>query len=78
MRRFDILLFEKVFDSAFTKFSSRIQEVYSTAQHVMSYLNRQNSFIVTWQSKVGPLPWLVPRTGDVLQGLGKSGHKYDI
>merc|ERR1719157_283618 len=35
----------------------------------------KNPHFITWQSKVGPLPWMVPKTEDVLKGLGKRGVK---
>jgi len=35
-----------------------------------------NSHFITWQSKVGPLPWMVPKTEDVLKDLGKRGKKH--
>jgi len=31
--------------------------------------------ILSWQSKVGPLPWLVPQTGTVLKQLAGQGHE---
>jgi len=31
--------------------------------------------VMAWQSKVGPLPWMGPSTGKVLEGLGRQGHK---
>lgn len=30
-------------------------------------------WVLAWQSKVGPLPWLGPSTGNVLAGLGRQG-----
>lgn len=59
-------------------------EVAATVKHVMDRINasRQTQdsvkplkYIVAWQSQVGPLPWLGPQTGEVLQGLGKQGHR---
>lgn len=32
--------------------------------------------ILSWQSKVGFLPWMGPPTGQVLKGLGRQGHKH--
>lgn len=57
-------------------------EVAGTVQTVMDYL-RQTVFtdrtgprhMLSWQSKVGPLPWLSPSTGDMVEKLGKYGHK---
>jgi ferrochelatase len=51
------------------------QEVAGTVQAVMQKLEYSNPYIHAWQSKVGPLPWLVPKTEKVLEGLGKQGFK---
>lgn len=32
--------------------------------------------VLSWQSKVGFLPWMGPPTGEVLKGLGRQGHKH--
>jgi len=52
------------------------QEVAATVQRVMHELGFSNKYLLTWQSKVGPLPWLGPQTGEVIQGLAQQGHKY--
>eukprot|EP00808_Paulinella_micropora_P021264 g7773.t1 len=41
----------------------------------MEALGYSNQYILAWQSKVGPLPWITPKTGEVLQNYGKRGHK---
>jgi len=65
-----------------------VGEIGATAKMVMGkldeYLNENplagwsgsNSHFITWQSKVGPLPWMVPKTEDVLKDLGKRGKKH--
>merc|ERR1719419_1140362 len=35
----------------------------------------RNAHYITWQSKVGPLPWMVPKTEDTLKSLGERGIK---
>eukprot|EP01138_Halocafeteria_seosinensis_P009123 gb/GECG01009324.1/.p1 GENE.gb/GECG01009324.1/~~gb/GECG01009324.1/.p1 ORF type:complete len:394 (+),score=24.75 gb/GECG01009324.1/:1-1182(+) len=57
-------------------------EVAGTVQRVMDHL-RETEFqsragprhLLSWQSKVGPLPWLSPSTGDMVKKLGNYGHK---
>lgn len=34
----------------------------------------RSPYILSWQSKVGFLPWMGPPTGAVLAGLGRQGH----
>lgn len=51
------------------------QEVGATVSHVVQALGHNNPYILSWQSQVGPLPWLGPQTGSVLEGLGKQGHE---
>lgn len=38
-------------------------------------LTTTSSHILSWQSKVGYLPWMVPNTANVLKSLGDAGHK---
>lgn len=45
----------------------------SSASSSSSAVNR---YMLAWQSQVGPLPWLSPQTGEVLEGLGRQGHKH--
>jgi len=64
-----------------------VGEIGATAKMVMtklpSYLqengltgwNGRNAHYITWQSKVGPLPWMVPKTEDTLKSLGERGIK---
>jgi protoporphyrin/coproporphyrin ferrochelatase len=54
-------------------------EVAATVSRVMELVHRDYGYgsrhILCWQSKVGPLPWLTPSTGDSIKGLGRQGHK---
>lgn len=52
------------------------QEVGATVGRVMSELGYSNRYMLAWQSQVGPLPWLGPQTGEVIQGFGRQGHKH--
>lgn len=45
-------------------------EVGATVQGVMTELGYRNPFILTWQSKVGPVPWLGPFTDEAIEGNG--------
>jgi ferrochelatase len=36
----------------------------------------KNPYMLSWQSKVGFLPWMGPPTGEVLKGLGRQGVKH--
>lgn len=50
-------------------------EVANTVACVMKQLGElQNPHRLVWQSKVGPLPWLGPKTWGSLQGLAKNGN----
>lgn len=51
------------------------QEVAATVQAVMDRLGHTHAFRLVWQSKVGPLPWLGPRTEDSILGYHKKGVK---
>lgn len=53
-----------------------VKEIASTAEHVMKELGVTNSHILSWQSKVGYLPWMGPSTSSTLEGFGKQGHKH--
>ncbi|KAJ0399351.1 hypothetical protein ATCC90586_006806 [Pythium insidiosum] len=52
------------------------KEIASTSELVMKELGLKNSHILSWQSKVGYLPWMGPSTSDVIQGFGAQGHKH--
>ena len=50
-------------------------EVGATVQLVMQELNYSNPFILTWQSKVGPVEWLSPFTDDAIELYSKVHKK---
>jgi len=52
------------------------QEVGATVGRVtelLKQMNISNRYVLCWQSKVGPLPWLGPRTQDTMKALHKAG-----
>ena len=42
-------------------------EVGATVQLVMDELKHSNPYRLVWQSKVGPVPWLEPKTEDAIK-----------
>ena len=52
-----------------------VSEIAATADRVMKQLAGKNPHILSWQSKVGYLPWMGPSTSDVIKYYGKQGHK---
>jgi len=50
-------------------------EVGATVQLVMKRLGMKNPFRLVWQSKVGPLPWMVPDTENCIKGCVERGYK---
>ncbi|ODV58627.1 ferrochelatase HEM15 [Ascoidea rubescens DSM 1968] len=46
-------------------------EVAATVYSVMKQLNFSNPYRLTWQSKVGPVPWLAPKTDKIVNQLHK-------
>ena len=52
------------------------QEVGATVARVMDKLGHSHRYTLAWQSQVGPLPWLGPQTGEVLEGFGAQGHQH--
>jgi len=52
------------------------QEVAATVHAVMEALAFRHPYRLTWQSKVGPLPWIGPSTEHILRGLAKNEHKH--
>jgi len=50
-------------------------EIGATVQAVMSQLNFSNPYRLTWQSKVGPVPWLQPSTESAIKGYVERGRK---
>ncbi len=51
------------------------QEVGASVQRVVEELGAPNPYILAYQSEVGPVRWLGPRTELVIQELGKKGYK---
>ena len=52
------------------------QEVGASVQRVVERLGASNSYILAYQSDVGPVRWLGPSTAQVLRRLGARGQKY--
>jgi protoporphyrin/coproporphyrin ferrochelatase len=52
------------------------QEVGASVQRVVEQLATSNSYLLAYQSDVGPVRWLGPSTAQVLQRLGARGHKH--
>jgi len=50
-------------------------EVGATVSLVMNELGWSNPYRLTWQSKVGPLPWLKPGTEEAIKAFVKRGQK---
>lgn len=50
-------------------------EVAATVARVSEALGRPNPHLITWQSEVGPLPWLTPSTETTIELLAKQGRK---
>ncbi len=44
-----------------------------TVELIMDRLGRRNAYELAFQSRIGPVKWLEPPTGDVLTGYGKQG-----
>eukprot|EP00039_Didymoeca_costata_P012679 m.183628 g.183628 ORF g.183628 m.183628 type:complete len:423 (-) comp15548_c0_seq1:4409-5677(-) len=61
-----------------------VPEVAATVKSVMQRLESNELIksqgvprhILAWQSKVGYLPWMVPSTSKVIEGLGEKNHKH--
>jgi protoporphyrin/coproporphyrin ferrochelatase len=52
------------------------QEVGASVQRVVERLGVSNPYLLAYQSDVGPVRWLGPRTAQVIRQLGARGHKY--
>lgn len=50
-------------------------EVGATVYQVMHELHYEYAYQLAWQSKVGPLAWLGPRTDEVIKKYVKQGRK---
>ena len=51
------------------------QEVGASVQRVIELLGMQNRYVLAYQSDVGPVRWLGPRTETVIRRLGARGEK---
>ena len=49
------------------------EQIRASVRAVIRHLNWQGPWHIGWQSRVGPVQWLVPATEDVLHQLGASG-----
>lgn len=52
------------------------QEVGASVQRVVERLALSNPFVLAYQSDVGPVRWLGPRTEQVIRRLGERGHRH--
>jgi ferrochelatase len=50
-----------------------LEETKKSVELIMDRLGRQNSYQLSFQSKIGPVKWLQPFTNDVIVQLGKQG-----
>ena len=50
-------------------------EVAASVDRIMTKMNVKNPYKITWQSQVGPAPWLGPKTEDAILGYAKQGKK---
>jgi protoporphyrin/coproporphyrin ferrochelatase len=50
-------------------------QIRASVRAVIQELNWEGPWSMGWQSRVGPVQWLVPGTDTVLQDLGKAGAK---
>ncbi|GFN82398.1 ferrochelatase [Plakobranchus ocellatus] len=50
-------------------------EVAATVQRVMESIGHTHPYRLVWQSKVGPLPWLNPKTKSAIKGLVARGKQ---
>ena len=52
------------------------QEVGASVQRVVECLGVSNPYLLAYQSDVGPVRWLGPRTEEVIRRLGRRGHRH--
>jgi ferrochelatase len=52
------------------------QEVGASVQRVVERLGVSNPYLLAYQSDVGPVRWLGPRTEEVIRRLGARGQKH--
>ncbi|XP_077483006.1 ferrochelatase, mitochondrial isoform X2 [Amblyomma americanum] len=51
-------------------------EVAATVVSIMAKLKNSHPYRLVWQSKVGPMPWLRPKTEEAMRALVKEGHRH--
>jgi protoporphyrin/coproporphyrin ferrochelatase len=51
-----------------------LDQTKKSVELIMDRLGRQNSYELSFQSKIGPVKWLGPSTNDVIRRLGKDGR----
>src|SRR6185295_3503170 len=50
-----------------------LEQTKRSVELIMDRLGRRNAYELSFQSKIGPVKWLEPATGDVITGYGKQG-----
>jgi ferrochelatase len=50
-----------------------LEQTKKSVELIMNRLGRRNPYELAFQSKIGPVKWLAPPTGDVIKRLGKDG-----
>jgi ferrochelatase len=48
-------------------------EISQTVAKILSRLKRDKNWVISYQSAVGPVQWLKPSTGDILEALARRG-----
>lgn len=51
-------------------------EISASVTHIMQELELSNPYMLTYQSKVGPVPWLSPQTEHVIRKFAKQGRDH--
>ena len=51
------------------------QEMGATTQRVVERLGLRNPYLLSYQSEVGPVPWLGPSTETTIRNLGRRGQR---
>jgi ferrochelatase len=50
-----------------------LEQTKRSVELIMDRLQRRNTYELSFQSRIGPVKWLEPPTGDVIKGYGKQG-----
>jgi len=50
-----------------------LEQTKRSVELIMDQLGRRNAYELSFQSKIGPVKWLEPATGEVITGYGKQG-----